>query len=99
MLKIRRSIGIISLSFLLLLPATSNSQVLISILLGDALNTDKIEFGLVGGLNQSYITTISDSKGLNNFDLGFYFHIQLKNTSYISTGVLVKSNVGATGMP
>jgi hypothetical protein len=82
-----------------MLPSVLNGQVIISILLGDALNTDKIEFGLVGGLNRSYINTISDSKGLNNFDLGFYFHILLKKSSYLSTGVLVKSNVGATGMP
>jgi hypothetical protein len=87
------------LLFLLMFPAILKGQVLISILLGDALNTDKIEFGLVGGLNRSYINSISDSKGLNNFDLGFYFHFLLKNNSYLSTGVLVKSNVGATGMP
>jgi hypothetical protein len=82
-----------------LLPAALNAQVLITILLGDALNTDKIEFGLVGGMNRSYINDISDSKGMNNFNLGFYFHILMKNNSYLSTGVLVKSNVGATGMP
>jgi len=90
---------ICSLSFLLLLPASLSGQVLISILLGDALNTDKIEFGIVGGMNRSYINTISDASGQNNFDLGFYFHFMLKNSSYLSTGVLVKSNVGATGMP
>jgi len=87
------------LSFFLLFPVTLNAQVLITILLGDALNTDKIEFGLIGGLNRSYINTISDANGLNNFDLGFYFHILMKNNSYLSTGVLVKSNAGATGMP
>ena len=81
-----------------LLPATLNGQVLITILLGDALNTDKIEFGLVGGINHSNIHTISDATGMNNFNLGFYFHILMKNNSYFSTGVLVKSNVGATGM-
>ncbi len=86
-------------SVLLLFPAVLNAQVLITILLGDALNTEKIEFGLVGGLNRSYINTITDAKGINNFDLGFYFHILMKKNSYLSTGVLVKSNVGATGMP
>ena len=86
-------------SAFLLFPAVLNAQVLITILLGDALNTDKIEFGLVGGLNRSNIITISDSKAMNNFDLGFYFHILMKNNSYLSTGVLVKTNVGATGMP
>jgi hypothetical protein len=86
-------------SVFLLSPAVLNAQVLITILLGDALNTDKIEFGLIGGMNRSYINTISDSKGMNNFNLGFYFHILMKNNSYLSTGVFVKSNVGATGMP
>jgi hypothetical protein len=81
------------------LPSVLNGQVLITILLGDALNTEKIEFGLIGGFNRSYINTISDASGMNNFDLGFYFHFLMKNSSYLSTGVLVKSNVGATGMP
>jgi hypothetical protein len=86
-------------SVLMLLPSSLNGQVLITILLGDALNTEKIEFGLVGGWNHSNIYTIEDSKGLNSLDLGFYFHFLLKNNSYFSTGVLVKSSVGATGMP
>ncbi len=86
-------------SFFLLFPVALNAQVLITILLGDALNTDKIEFGLVGGMNRSYINTISEAEGMNNFNLGFYFHILMKNNSYLSTGVLVKSNAGATGMP
>jgi len=90
---------IIVLSILLSIPALSNAQVLISILLGDALNTDKIEFGLEGGMSRSYINSISGSDPINNFDLGFYFHILMKNNSYLSTGVKVKSNVGATGMP
>lgn len=79
--------------------ATVNAQVLITLLLGDALNTDKIEFGLSGGLTHSYISTIENSDGMNNFDLGFYFHFLMKNNSYLSTGVHVKSSVGANGMP
>lgn len=83
---------------LLLLPTMLNAQILISLLFGDALNTDKIEFGLAGGMSHSYITTIDNSKPLNSFDLGFYFHILMKNSSYLSTGVHVKSTVGAKGM-
>lgn len=90
---------IVLLSFVLATPATLNAQVLISLLFGDALNTPKIEFGLIGGFNQSYIRTIDEAEGLNNFNIGFYFHILMKKNSYLSTGVLVKSNVGATGMP
>ena len=87
------------LTFFLLLSVTSKAQVLISLLFGEALNTHKIEFGLIGGLNRSYFTDLSTSEGMNNFNLGFYFHVNMKNNSFLSTGVLVKSNVGATGMP
>jgi hypothetical protein len=89
----------IVLSLLVFFSVTVNGQVLISLVFGEALNTDKIEFGLAGGMSRSYINDISSSKGLNSFDLGFYFHVYLKNNSYLSTGVHVKSNVGATGMP
>jgi len=80
------------------LSTTSKAQILISLLLGDALNTEKIEFGLITGLNRSYILDIEESSGLNNFNIGFYFHINMFKTSYLSTGVLVKTNVGAKGM-
>ena len=86
------------LTIILAIPATVNAQILISILLGDQLNTDKIEFGLIGGLNRTYIRTISDAEGLNNFNIGFYFHFLVENNTYLSTGVLVKNNFGATGM-
>lgn len=87
------------LSLFLLFTLTPKAQVLISILLGDKLNTPKIEFGMIGGLNRSYLTDLTTSEGMNHFNLGFYFHLMIKNNSFISTGVLVKSNVGATGMP
>lgn len=93
--------GIVSIIMLLILiniNTVANGQVLISLLFGDALNSEKVEFGLAGGLNRSYIYDIVESNGLNNFNLGFYFHINMKGSSYLSTGVLVKSNVGARGM-
>ena len=79
--------------------AGAKSQILISLLFGDALNTEEIEFGLIGGFNRSYLLDIEESQGLTNFNLGFYFHINMFNSSYLSTGVLVKSNMGAKGMP
>ncbi|MDZ7606936.1 MAG: outer membrane beta-barrel protein [Cyclobacteriaceae bacterium] len=87
-----------TLSLLLLMSFTANSQVLISLLFGDALNSDKVEFGLTGGGNRSYIRTISDANGVNYFNLGFYFHINIEGSSYLSTGVQVKSSTGASGM-
>ncbi len=91
---LRIAIILIALSF----SAAANAQVLITLIFGDALNTEKIEFGLTGGMNRSYILDIKESQGMNNFNLGFYFHILLKENSFLSTGVLVKSNVGAKGM-
>lgn len=77
---------------------TAKAQILISLLLGDALNSEKIEFGINTGLNRSYILDIEESSGLNNFNIGFYFHINMFESSYLSTGLLVKTNVGARGM-
>ncbi len=75
------------------------SQVLISLLFGDNLNTGKIEFGLDGGWTLSNQTGLSDSKMLNSWNLGFYFDIKLKDDWMLHTGVLVKSTSGADEIP
>lgn len=82
----------------ILLSQTAKSQIIISLLLGDMLNSDKIEFGVDGGFNWSYLSGIDNSKDLRNFHLGFYFDFKLKNDWYLNTGVRVKSNVGATNI-
>ena len=77
-----------------------HSQVVISLLFGDELNSDKIKFGLDGGVNFSNLTGTEGSKFLENFNLGLYFDIQLKKKSnwYLHTGVLLKSEMGARGI-
>lgn len=76
-------------------------QVLLSLLFGDKLNSGKLEFGLNGGFNLTNIRGIDEAQGKNNWALGFYFDILLKEKKpwYIGTGVYVKSNVGATNIP
>jgi len=71
------------------------SQVLIALLLGDKLNTGKIEFGLDGGLNYSSIGGLESNSYSNSFFLGFYFDIKMKDQWLLNTGVLVKSTLGA----
>src|SRR5262245_21555550 len=79
---------------------TIHSQVLISILLGDKLNSGNIEFGLDGGLNWSNIKGLEPSKSLSGFNLGFYFDFKLKKAPWmINTGVIVKGNMGADELP
>ena len=81
-----------------LIPQFGHSQVIISLLFGEALNSEKVEFGLAGGFNYSYFRDNAEANALRNFNLGFYFHLLMKNKSYLSTGVMVKSSVGASGM-
>ena len=85
---------------LLIIGNAARTQVLISILLGDKLNTGKIEFGLDGGANWSTIKNLDGAKSLTSFNLGFYFDFKLKNPSWmLNTGVIVKSNMGADELP
>lgn len=75
---------------------SANSQIIISLLLGDKLNSDKIEFGLDGGMNYSSLNGIDNAKYESNFNLGFYFDFKMKNPNWmINTGVIVKSTMGA----
>ena len=85
---------------LLFLVSIARTQVLISILLGDKLNSGKIEFGLDGGANWSTIKNLDGAKSLTGFNLGFYFDFKLKDPSWmLNTGVIVKSNMGADELP
>lgn len=79
----------------------ANSQVLISLIFGDKLNSPFLEFGLEGGANFSTITDL-DSSGSNvGFNLGFYFDVRSKKNPawMINTGVIVKSPMGARHIP
>jgi hypothetical protein len=89
------------LLFLLLFTSSIvQSQVIISLIFGDKLNSDKIEFGLDGGVNWSDLHGLPDSKPLTGFNLGFYFDFKLKNPAWmVNTGVIVKSPMGAGDLP
>jgi hypothetical protein len=79
----------------------ARSQVLISLIFGDKLNSPFLEFGLDGGVNFSTISDL-DSSGTNvGFNLGFYFDIRSKKNPawMINTGVIVKSPMGVHGIP
>jgi len=77
---------------------TARSQVLISLIFGEKLNSDAIEFGLEGGFNFSDIAALDADKRLTTFNLGFYFDIRLKEAWRLYTGVLVKSKLGAKNL-
>lgn len=72
----------------------SQSQVLISLLLGDKLNSEGLEFGLEGGFNWTKISGMETNYLARKWNLGFYFDIRMKNQWSFYTGVLVKSDMG-----
>ena len=50
----------------------AKSQVLISLIFGDKLNSPFLEFGLEGGINFSNISNLESSGTNPGFNLGFY---------------------------
>ncbi len=74
------------------------SQVLITLLLGDKLNSDGLEFGLEGGMNWTKISGLKTADYARKWNLGFYFDIRIKNQWSLYTGVLVKSNFGVDNL-
>jgi len=90
----------IMLVITLTLPVSVMGQVIISLLLGDKLNSGKIEFGLDGGVNYSSMKGLPSGGFTSYFNLGFYFDIKTKNPHWlVHTGVIVKSTMGAGGLP
>ncbi|WP_343617997.1 porin family protein [Flavobacterium sp.] len=79
----------------------AQSQVLISLIFGDKLNSPFLEFGLEGGVNFSDIYDMESSGSNPGFNLGFYFDIRSKQDPawMINTGVIVKSPMGARHIP
>ncbi len=73
---------------------TAQSQILITLLLGDKLNAPGLEFGLEGGINWTTISGLESKEYASKWNLGFYFDIRIKNQWSLYTGVLVKSNMG-----
>ncbi len=82
------------MTILVLASLQAQSQVLMSLLLGDKINSNKLEFGLDGGLNLSTVGN-ADGNMASRFNIGFYFDFKMKNPSWMfHTGVIVKSTMG-----
>jgi hypothetical protein len=82
------------LGLFILVSVSAQSQVLITLLLGDKLNSPGVEFGLEGGMNWTQISGFETKTFARKWNLGFYFNVRIKNQWSLYTGVLVKSNMG-----
>lgn len=84
----------ILLVLFLIVSISAQSQILITLLLGDKLNSDGLEFGIEGGMNWTQISGFETKDMAQKWNLGFYFDIRIKNQLSLYTGVMVKSNMG-----
>lgn len=76
----------------------AQSQILISLLFGDKLNSDYIEFGLDGGLAVPTITNTDELRERYTLNLGMYFDIRISDPWFIHTGFIVKSPGGGANI-
>ena len=82
------------LAFLILFSVQARSQILITLLLGDKLNSEWMEFGLEGGLNWATESGFETNAYAQKWNMGFYFNIRVQEHWSVYTGVMVKSNLG-----
>ncbi|WP_133054064.1 outer membrane beta-barrel protein [Niastella yeongjuensis] len=82
-----------------LITANLHSQILISILFGDKLNTDKMTFGLVLGPAWNNLTGYAESDAQTNFNLGIFLTFKLKERLFLQFDALAKYKLGAKGLP
>jgi hypothetical protein len=84
---------------LLTVTVTVKSQVIISILFGDKLNTDKITFGLMLGNCWNSMSGYATASAQSNFNLGLFLNVKLKQRFVLQFDALAKFKTGAKGMP
>jgi len=92
---------ILTICMLLFCVQMAQSQVLITLLFGDKLNSDKIKFGLEGGMNFANVSNLETATTNTFFNIGFYFDFKIKDSPnwYLHSGVIVKSTMGAKLAP
>jgi Outer membrane protein beta-barrel domain len=74
------------------------SQVIIALLFGDKLNTEKLEFGLTVGPNFSSVSN-SGADWKAGLGLGLYFNIKLSDNWFFHPEAIPKSPFGGKGIP
>ena len=87
------------LALLLLASACSRAQVLVALILGDELNSGKIEFGLTTGLNASRIDGLEGGRAELTPYLGLYFDIKLSDRWYLHPETWPKCVLGHDKLP
>jgi hypothetical protein len=75
------------------------AQVLIALLFGEKLQSEKLTFGLSFIPTYSTISNIEGAKFKNGFGVGLYFDIKITKNFFIHPEAIPKSSLGTTGLP
>lgn len=83
----------------MLFTATAKSQVVISLLFGDKLNSENVSFGLLvgGGLNN--LTGYQRSSWLPTLNLGLFLGFKLNDRVFLQFDAMAKYKLGAKNLP
>lgn len=96
MQPIKRIVTLITCLFII--NATSSGQVLIALIFGNKLNSDKMAFGLMTGPGFTSLSN-SQSKTKTSFNLGMYFTFKLNENFFLHPEIIPKSAFGAKEIP
>jgi len=85
--------------FLLSFSAVSHSQILISLLFGDKLNTPNMDFGLDVGGNMSRLTNLDQSSFSPGMHFGVYLNIRMSDHFYLNPSFYPTYQLGGRKYP
>lgn len=79
--------------------STVSSQILISLLFGDKLNGERLEFGLNAGLNYSTVSNIDAGKYSYGFNIGMNFVYKINDRFHLNPALFFSYPMGANSVP
>jgi Outer membrane protein beta-barrel domain len=78
--------------------SSANSQVILSLLFGDKLNSDELLFGIHMHYSWNDLSGTDPSSSLKKFNIGLFLTYKVNDQWQLNTEVMAKYQRGATGM-
>ena len=82
-----------------LLPMFGNSQILLSLLFGDKLNSDGLSFGIHGDYSFNKMSNMAGDKSLRSLNLGLFFTWHFSDQWHLNLEMLPKYKRGMRNLP
>ncbi|MBV4355944.1 outer membrane beta-barrel protein [Pinibacter aurantiacus] len=91
--------AIIFITCMLTFSTIAKSQVILSLLFGDKLNSEKLSFGLLVGNSWAHLSDYKTSSSLSNLNLGLYLTLRMNERFFLQFDAMAKYRLGAKGLP